>query len=50
VSDFGSISPLFCGPATTCYFICFIEVNTKLEQSQMAQEQDATALNQARDA
>jgi hypothetical protein len=34
----------------TCRSVHLSEVKTELEQSQMAQEQDATALNQARDA
>jgi hypothetical protein len=34
----------------TCRSICLSEVKIELEQSQMAREQDATTLNQARDA
>jgi hypothetical protein len=42
--------PLFRGLAITCHSIHLSEVKSELEQSQIAQEQDATALNQARDA
>jgi uncharacterized protein YqfA (UPF0365 family) len=38
------------GPIITCHSIRLSEVKTELAQSQMAREQDATALNQAQDA
>jgi hypothetical protein len=38
------------GFVVTCHFVRRSEVKTELEQLQMAQEQDAEALGQARDA
>jgi hypothetical protein len=42
--------PLSCEPTITGCFVHPSEIKTELEQSQMAREQDAVALNQARDA
>jgi hypothetical protein len=50
VSNFRSVFPFFCGLAITCHFVRLSEVKIELEQSQMAREQDAVALNQAQDA
>jgi hypothetical protein len=45
-----TLSPPVRKPIITCRSVRLSEVKTELEQSQMAREQDATALTQARDA
>jgi hypothetical protein len=42
--------PLSCEPATTCCPVHLPETRAELKQSRMAREQDAVALNQARNA
>jgi hypothetical protein len=50
VSNLDFVFPFFRGLAITCCPDRLSKVKTELEQSQMSQEQDAAALNQARDA